>query len=308
MKKSIYLGLVGLAALGMTSCDDNSTNSQTYPIMTVNLVTSNEVGVAPEVVGSYYTFAFDITNGNVQISTDFTLDKSRVAFTTPSLPYKTAYAKDENVMHEAVFVNALMGGSSSSGASITDIDCELTTMAYIPPTISGLPSVSTPAYKYTIMSYNYGVNQKVRTFWPDVTFRGKTQTSYSVAGQPASYQTEDILYRVIMTGKNNDKATVILYNAKFTDVAAEPTKSNVVLEDLALEFTNMGYTIKGTNVVPKVYESGTGVANPSFTFDEFNLTSTGNMVGCDIDYKVAGKYEGTFSGVYAKLLKSEVEK
>lgn len=307
MKKSIYLGLVGLAAIAMTSCDDNPTNTQTFPVTTINLVTSNEVGVNPEVIGSLYNCAFDLTAGTMVMSTDFNAGKNRIAFTTPSLKYNTAYAKDENVVHEAIFVNALMGGTSSTGESITDIECEMTSMAYVPPTVSGITQVQYPSSKYMIMSYNYGMNYKVRTFWPDVTFRGTTKTSYEFAGTPGSHETQDILYRVVMNGKDK-KATVILYNAKFTSVSQEPLKSNIVLEDLDLEFTNSGYTISGTNVVPKCYESGNGVQNPSYTFDNFMLTSAGNLVDCNISYKVAGKYEGTFTGSYAKLLKSEVDK
>lgn len=94
------------------------------------------------------------------------------------------------------------------------------------------------------------------------------------------------------------KAKVIIYDAQF---AQEMTMSiaAIVVDNLDLEFNNSGYTIKGKDIVPTMAQSGKLIPMQEFIFDEFDMTTGGDLTSTSISYKVAhGAYVGYFEGSY----------
>lgn len=303
MKKNFYLLAAAALAFGLSSCkSDSGMQTLSYSTVTYNLVTSVSDPDYVVVSGSWYKYAFDFNKNTVALSSEIALGENKnLTLTTDELPFKRGYYNLEGGTYEVTTIDRQTAGVS--GDPISNLNCELTTLVYIPPTVSGIQDMTFPQSSYytqfTIMEYIAGANYYVRTFWPDVTFRGTTTSFYQDRnGLTVSADNKDIMYRVIMDFKNG-KATVILYNAKFSDVPLEPVKSNIVLKDLTLKFSTKGYEITGENIIPECYEGGIATPNNSYKFNKFTLTSSGDLVNCNVDFTVAGIYSATFNGAYA---------
>lgn len=303
MKKTLLLSLAtGLFIF--SACDNKpEKNTMSVKIPTYNLVTSIDSSTEPEVVAAIYNYDLDLMESTVAVSSVLNSD---ISFTTKEVPFKAYYLQSDNVLHEVIKIDEFLAGSTNKGESLNSFNCELTTLANIPPYIMGLPEAFYPTGKYTILSYNVGSKYNVRTFWSDVTFSGNTNTSYvDQNGDNQSYLNKDILYRVVMNIKDK-KATVILYNAKFAENMPQSI-SNIVLKDLPLKFSNYGYSIEGENIIPEIYEGGEATPNTRFVFNKFELSCAGNLVSSNIYFEVAGGFKGSFTGDYVKILKAEGE-
>lgn len=309
-----YLFAAAAAALmTLGSCESNEgTSTYTYSVPTYNLVTNTEAGEEPVVSGSIYKYNFDLMAGQVTMGSDISLSSGNtVSVSTGSIPYGGGYWQvgegDETQYGEVITINALNTGTASDKVRISNLVCQLTPFAYFPPEVQGAPAFTPPTgVKYTLMSYNIGENYRVRTFWPDMTFRGETTTSYpGTDGVNKNFTNKAMLYRVILNLKEK-KATVILYNVKFGEEVTE-TISNIVLNDLALAINAPGISISGTNIVPKIYEAGEAKPNQEFTFDNFDCDILGDLTSASIRYKVAGAYNGQFTGSYILKVGKDTE-
>lgn len=303
--KKIILGAAAVAMMiGVSSCDSKEgTSTMNFPVTTYNHVADMVAGGVPTVVGSTYKFNFDTMAATVTVGAELPISGSNISFVTPSISYTGGMYNYENNYYEVINVNSMVAGTASNQATVANLDCQLTSIAYYPPQIEGLPQVSIPyGYKYAVMSYNIGNNYKVKTFWSDMTFKGNTTTHYSLSGANKEFTSKDVLYRVVMNIKDK-KATVILYNAKLAEEMPKPI-TNIVLKDLPVSFDANGYSINAKDVVPDVYESGVATPNPNFPFDSFTLSSRGDLTSCNIYYSVAGKYQGEFNGSYVLKVSS----
>lgn len=312
MKKKFFVAATA-ALMTLASCEsDGGTSTYTYSVPTYNLVTDDVAGGEPVVSGSIYKYNFDLMSGKVTMGSEIAVSTGNtVSFMTGSIPYAAGmYKPDEQDSQygEVIFIKALNAGAESNEEKVSNLECQLTSFAYVPPEITGLPSVSYPTgLKYTLMSYNIGQSYRVRTFWHDMTFRGNTTTHYpDKSGSSKTYSNADVLYRVVMNVKEK-KATVILYNAKLAEEMPNPI-TNIVLKDLPLAFDGAGFSINAADVTPVIYEAGVATPNTQFAFDKFTLRSVGDLTSCTIFYKVAGKYEGEFNGSYVLKVKSSEDK
>lgn len=114
-----------------------------------------------------------------------------------------------------------------------------------------------------------------------------------------NFESTDGYYGVSIDAKTK-KALVVIYEIKFAD---QMPKLNIVLRDLDVVFTTNGYKIVGDNVVPEMIEGTSSTPNPNFKFDSFDLTSRFDHMGeIAIQFRVAGRYEGSFSGSYSPLV------
>lgn len=307
MKKIILCTAVVAGMLSMVSCESKSgTSTMNFQVVTYNHIADMVGGGEPVVAASSYKFNFDMMAGSVTIGTELPVSTgNNISFVTPAISYTGGMYQYQDNYYEIINVEAMTAGTASDQSNVTNLDCQLTSIAYYPPQIQGLPQVAVPnGYKYAVMGYSVGSKYKVQTFWSDMTFKGGTTTHYTDAnGTLKEYSSDEVLYRVIMNAKDK-KATVILYNAKLAAEMPKPI-TNIVLKDLPVSFNVNGYTIKATDVVPEVYEAGVATPNPHFPFDSFTLTSLGDMTNCNIYYKVAGKYQGEFNGSYVLKIKSE---
>lgn len=290
MKKLLLICSVA-AVMMTTACSSGETTSEnTYNIPALNYVTNIDGTGEPVISGSYYNYKMDMLTSTMQVSAQVgTTSSGTTSFTTSSLSFSPLYYQLGDGTYEIIKSESFVAGKTDNGDPINDFYCELTPLMNIPPVVEGLPDVVLPNLKYTYMQYNIGSKYTVRTFWNDNTFKGNTTTTYP----GGSFSTGNIQYRVVMNLKDN-KATVILYNAKLADKMPELT--NIVLEDLPIEFKNYGYVIKAENKVPVQYEGGEPTPNDKFVFTKFELSSFGNLTDVNINYEVNGSFEGVFAG------------
>lgn len=311
--KKLFLGIAAVSMLAMTSCkEEESTNTVNYPVTTYNLVVDNESGSAASVVASTYKFNYDLNSRKVTISTELAMSSlSSTSFITNSISYDggvfTLYEKFSDLLNysgEIINVKSDNAGSTGSQLAIRNLDCQLTTFVYVPESIQGIKDVSFPyGYEYALMSYDLGDKYSVRTFWPDATFKGVTNTQYPYKGENKTFSNEDMLYRV-MLDLEKKTATVVMYNAKFAQEMPNAL-SNIVLENLPVTIDAQGYSISATNIEPKVYGSGVATPYPNFTFDKFEMSTVGDLTETTISYTVAGTYKGSFSGSYCVKIKTD---
>lgn len=311
MKKIIFVS-IAVAALALASCKENEgTATASYPIAVCQVAVNTATNSAPVVSSSLYKFDFDTMNRTVVISGDvMTESNNSLSITTAGLDYDAGmFNFDGNPYHEVINIDAFKAGTVNS-EPIYNFNCQLTTMAYYPPAVEGIENKYLYSFpyqgRYCVMQYEIGADKRVTTFWPDMTFKGKTSVSYPAQdGTVKQEENETMIFRVFMNVKES-KASVIIYNAPFGDSTASAGSSNMVLKDLPLAFNVAGYEISATNVVPEVYEAGSVVSQPGLSFDSFNLTSNGDFVKGSVTFDLAGGYHGEFSGDY--LLKLKVEK
>lgn len=294
MKKSLLFALAVGAVAVLSSCDHNSgtTSTVSFNSQTFNLITTMDGSATPAVASSVYKFNFDEIAGTGTIAGEVSNSIQPISFATDPIKYKAYNYQWENAIHQVIDIETF------KTKEIYNLDFQITTMAYQSPIVEGLPSTVFPVNRqYVVANYQYGDNVKVRTFWPDVTFRGNTTTTYPGAGGvEKSFSSSEVKYRVIINSSDK-KATVILYDAKFAEEMPKPL-TNVVLKDLPVTFTNAGYDINGTDITPLVYEGGVGTPNTDRIFNSFSLSVGGDLTEAAISYKVANVFNGSFYGSY----------
>ncbi len=269
------------------------------PVTTYSMITNITDGGEPVVAGTLYKFNLDMMAGTATIGGELPLStNNNVTFVTNNLACAIGTYTFEDSYREVMKMESMRAGTASNKDDLVNFNCELTQLAYFPKEIQGLPEFSYPSYlRYAVMSFNLGQNYQVRTFWPDMTFRGTTTTSYPASdGTMKTFTNKDVQYRLVMNLKEK-KATVILYDVKLAEEMPQ-TISNIVLSDLALSFSSSGIHVDGTNVVPSVYEGGVATPNSRYTFDSFQCDLNGDLTSATMRYTVAGSYNGHFSGSY----------
>lgn len=310
MKKYMLAAIAAPAILLMASCStDSGESTAKFSVPAYNLITYPQTGAAPVVEAGIYAYSMDLNNATTVITAELTNGDSsnrNITLSGNPMSYKAYYYNAGGNTHEILYMEKMDAGTATGGELWRDFKGELTTLAFVPPTIPGIPAVTYPmlsALRYSVISYYIGADKYVRTFWNDITFNGKTQTEYTGRdGQVKNFTTDKIKYRVRMD-LDKKTAMVVFYDAKFTDVEQEPTKTNIVLENLPVTFDNNGYTIAGTDIVPKCFENGTGVPNENYKFNSFTLTCGGDLTQAACSYEVAGIYKGSFTGSYLTRLK-----
>lgn len=302
MKKIFGAALAALLLMPLASCsnDNDPINTLSFTIPAYNLYT--EIGSGDATVRrASYTFVTTYPANTVQFSTSaMPLPTGETAmFGTIEMPMNVSSVSFDNYRYEVVKFSA--ASATKTGVVVKDLNGELNQGVYRPGV------VMVPGYEEPLLpggtqhvffgSYNLSDEWTVRTFWPDLTWRGATVTTYP--GMDVPFTSDKIFYRVVMKRDDKDaltgKADVIFYNAKFAPKAPELT---VLIQDLDLEFNANGYTVSGADIIPsQVADGGKLQPVPGFKFDNFKLTVSGNLLtGATANYKVAGKYEGQFSG------------
>lgn len=294
MKKLLFVATAA-ALMTLASCKNNdSVSTLTLPVTTYSFITNTLDGGEPVVTGSIYRFNFDMVAGTTTMATELPIGSGNISFVTGNMPFTSGMYQFETNYYQIINIEKRQAGTASNQENITDLECQLTPMAYMPPEVSGAPQVLYPSdFRYSIMHYNIGA-YRVRTFWSDMTFRGETTSSYTDNMGAQSYSTKDMLYRMVLNVKEKT-ANVVLYNVKLTE---EMPVKNLVLENLPVTFSAAGIHVEGTEVVAKVYESSSATADPQYTFNSFRCDILGDLTSGSIIYKVADKYNGQFSGTY----------
>lgn len=301
MRKTIkYAALVAAIATVLTGCKKDGESYSSVHLRTYSYVTD---GVGDPIISeSSFNFNFNFTTDNSSVvSSEFDLADGKDSFSIPSVPFDMAGGN--------YFTGKISdGGKTKNGEAITNFTYTVAPM-YLPPRESwnlsynvdpesGLP---TPDLRLNVnelgicMNATMGGTTRLRTFWNDVTFVGKTNTS--VNGNAATaFENADICYRVKMDLKRK-KADVIMYDVQFNPHM--PSMTVLILPDLDLVFTNQGYIVEGKDVIPLYINGNTLVEKPDYPFSSFILNSTGDLMGASANFTVTPtgfNFIGSFRG------------
>ena len=314
MKKLFLTGCFGLL-LSLTACDQKdgyTTSTKSIYAHAINIITDlNDESVV--VNGGYYLFSLEMSTQTGMTGTvtspELIANNTNLAFTTELQDYLSAG-------YDAYFDNAQGTVTGNSTFSLNNAKLEA---VYLYDATENpyngyyynLSDVGELTYKINgqfpwiaVAKYNIGSDYRINTFQPDSFFSGTTTTTYNYQGQQQVYETDKIMYRFII--EPNEKyteftATLIMYDAKFSSVAAEPTKT-IVVKDLNVSFASDGIKITGENLIPEMYSKAEGfVPMERFIFNnfEFHTTDSYYIYGA-MTYQVAGTYYGSFEGSYMK--------
>lgn len=300
MKKNLLIGAASIMFM-LTACNGNdNVLNQTLTCTPVTLITSTSDGIT-SVTSGYYTFNVEIYSqmGNI--------DAKEIVLNGASMGFKTEDFNYATTGYDIIFKNITGTSTGSMSYPMHDGNFVVTPYynypgmdpfriesPYNPNITYGFPTI-------LVGSYRLGDDYKVKTFQKNTFFYGTTNTTYSFMGSDGRYTTEDILYGLILDLPGNT-ATIIMYNAKFTDLPQEPKKAQINIEGLTVDYSNGNIVVKGENVIPNVIEGSSSTPYPNFTFDNIELKTTSeDLTQATITYKVAGIYNGYFEGKYADL-------
>lgn len=299
--KKLLLAFTALAGMAMGACSTDvkdSTNLVHYP--TCNLVSSPVTGEAFAEPG-IYSFFFNFSQGRVSILTDnLELNSKSNSFVTDTVPYLSYVVRTEGGAGSIHVIKNAEGVLNRDKSVPVKVSSFMITSCfnYNATSVPGLTVQQNP-YPRVLGQYTIGGEWEVRTFSDDAFYSGTTDTSYKDRdGADKTYSTTSMTYRAVID-LQKEKATIVIYNAKFSDSDREPVKKLIILNDLDVEWGHGRYTIKGENIVPSTVENNQAVPNPNFVFDTFCLETVSNDLNkVKIDYKVAGVYSGSFEGIY----------
>lgn len=308
MKHSLIFGTALATALVFSSClkdNDDSSSTTKVTIPAFNLYTP--ISDASEVTTglAYYSFTTVFPEQTIAIDVDnMALPGGGTAgFETTAIKFVQGQMTADGANYLTWEFSS--DNPSKSGNRISSLKAFITQTAYAPGDVDvpGYPRlIPGNTFQYVVMQYNLNDTWRVRTFWPDMTFRGSTTTTYpedmtNPSGGKLTFQNDDIAYRVVMELTKEHaltgKADIIFYNAKFAPKAPEIT---VVLKNLDVKFTNAGYTVSGKDIIPYMVESGELQETPRFKFNSISVDCTSDLTTSIITYQVAGVYSGRFQG------------
>ena len=293
MKKILLTGSVAML-LSLTACDTKeSDNTWSLSVPCINLVTNLSDGTTLISDGSYKVSEKTISLKGYVGTNNLIINNNSVSFETPEMSYRSYTGYD--ALFNGINTTTNNGNYEIKGSFY------VTPHYYVP--IPGInygttaPLNNSPFAQVAVGVYTLGNDYKIRTFQKNTYFYGETTTTYPQSPDP--YKTQDILYGLTL---NKDEvtgelsATIIMYNAKFSGIPQEPTKTQVVLKDLPVDLSNGAISITATDVVP---EDELGVPNPNYTVNSISFNTTSDdLTTCRINYQVATVYNGSFTGKY----------
>lgn len=289
MKKNLLLGCA-LMALGFTACTDGESNySYTYNLNPINIITDLSDGTTYASTGQY-VFVLTIENngqhGVIDVK-NLSINNNTVNFSTVDQSYTS------NLFY-ANFANV-----KASDANISNANFLLTPYYNYPQFVGINPTYGNPG-NIVVANYTYNDAYSVKTFQHNTFFTGTTETVYPYKGEVQNFSTDKIYYQLSLNVKDSpNKATLTMYNAKFTSVEQEPVK-DIIIEDLDVTYDNGSITVSGTEVIPGIMEGNEITPYPSFIINEIEFkTTSADLTWATIKFQVAGMYNGTFSGSYA---------
>lgn len=279
-------------AMLLAGCKNDDVNEQTVGYRCANFITSVDGKEAPVVSNATYSVRLNYTDALIDVqATDLKINGADVAAYAVNVPMKVSNTE----MNQLITFSSQTPQVASSSERISALKGELPTVFFYETT--KIPGVTEtyPAGPTPYISYIVGGTHRVRTFAKDPFFRGTTVTKGTDReGVPFTYENKDVCYHAVMNFEKKT-ADIVLYRAKFAEAA--PAIPAIVLRGLKIEFNNAGYIISGENIVPETVEGSSTTPNERFMFNSFELRTTSeNLVQAKCTYKVAGVYEGEFSG------------
>lgn len=311
MKKLLLFG--GAAAmLAFSACtqDGYTEVTQTIPGSAINIITNIEDG---SVIVSQGAYEFHITARD-NAFTGYIASPALIANNT-SLEF-TSDSQSCKYNGVEFYFNDLIATAGSTGMEINNsqitgtgafVDKDNKRYGYYYDTTE----IGDLTYKYynymeTVARYFIGSKYRVNTFQQNTFFVGTTTTKYTMAGQEHRFSNDGITYRFILDKEKDSDvytATMVMYNAKFSDSEREPLKVGIIAKGLNVDFTSDGITISGQDIIPDVYEAGSTTPYENFKFNNIVFKTTDEFYTEGyLKFLVAGIYEGEFMGKYVNSI------
>lgn len=299
IKKLLFCGAAVMALASCTGGTEEPTTTQT--LYNVNLLVKSPEGNFYTTTGNF-NLKFRLATNTCEFGwSDILLGNNTVKGVTNPLPLNYGVTEIGGLYEMMADGN----NSAESNSTLTNLYAEFGTSYY---TLDGGPLGYEKINNILVLDMTVD-GYLVRSFQPKAYYHGKTSSRFVYQGQTNSYATDETIFAVDMDTKNM-KATVYICNAKFAEPM--PLQQQLKLENLDLRWNNSGYQIIGKNVVPQRKEADGFVPFPSFTFDNFSLQTVpprGYVAGfngkiltdIDIDFLVAGVYNGHFEGSYLMI-------
>ncbi len=298
---SALSAILALSILSSCNSDSDEKNNSIVDLATYNLYTDSQTGELIGIKPAIYRFGLYFSSNTIDVAANSmkVSGETTASFITERMPFSYKTLMVGNFNREIIsFHNS---APATEGASVTYLNGRIT-QAY-----NLILDIPVPGYDIVVavnslhnvvMQYTLNNNINVRTFWRDVTFCGMTSIQ-SNSDLLSSYGNSKISYRVAMhidkDGNILDKADLIIYNLALSDNVLPKT---VVIKDLDLKFGGFGYGVSGKNLsVLALSTSGQElVADDSIKFDNFYLSTTPDMSGANITFKVNGDFTGACMG------------
>ena len=293
--KKILLAMLRVA-LSLGGCNKESTFEQSVNYRTYNVVFPLKSQAEPTFSEAHYLFHFT-DNLSDSFSTSIQVGYEELKVDVSGFRSQSASTPNGGMF-------TIEGGTGKAGndQTVTDISGAVTGIVYYSmEEVIGIPTISPSEYgPHTFLSYKIGDSYLVKTFFPDLYFKGTTNTQYKYKGEDKTYENKNILYRLVFN-KFFNKADLVIYEGKF---AAEQPSSGVykylVLKNLPVVFKDGGYSIEASNIIPQYPEGGTLESQQYFVFNRISIKSgQDTLADISIDFDVAGMYKGEFRGACA---------
>lgn len=291
--------LIGILGLGVctTSCNLESSNEDNY--LTNTYLCSNLI--IPESGESYatnatYSLIYYYTSGTVTASSsNLILGSGATTFTTNPMTYKADMYRGENggLMEVTTFEGGQSIGGSTSVSKLQGYTSEIVNI--LSTNEEYIPEYQFKPFKALVMSYDVNSNYTVKTFMPDAIYTGTT-TIASMGSASEPYISSQTKYRV-MFNQDYKTADILFYNSNFA-----PTMPSItfVIKDLPVQYTDKGYKISGSDIVPEQWEGGAFTPNPRYSLTSFEFVNTSDNLTTGTLKFVFGPYLATFTGSYVR--------
>lgn len=304
MKKMTILAL-GAMAFALASCNKSeNTSSTTLTDLTVNHIVAADgsVYVSP----GKYQYAFEDPAATVALSAldvDLSADRTDVTFNLEPMAYAfSAYETnfEEKYVQSYKFVSA--NPTSTSGAKISNLNCELYAQ-YLPDfsVIRDYP-VSLPINFFTVMSYTLENNYKVRTFWNDVLFTGPGSFTPAGGGEPIKDPKAVVRVQMNLKDRADYKANIFLYSVDFRQNDDKKNLHTLIIRDVPLTFDADGWKINASDLKADEYirdANGTDkIEKDVYKIESLRISSSGNLTSSALNCRIADKGAFNFTGSY----------
>lgn len=290
MKNKIFPIASFAVILGMASCSNNDYNfEQSFTVPALNLITDLTTQETILTEGSYDFKLKSNSDGEKGV-----ISTSNILINNNKYSFQTVESDFNMNMYEVFFKNV-----KSTNDNLGD-------NTFLSTSLFNVPRAYNVQYTYLVPNqelvaqYILDGRYMIKTFQENTFYTGVTNTTYPYGGSVATATNDKIYYLLnIDTEENPYKASLIMFNAKFSDSEREPVKTQINVNDLSIDLSDGKIVVSGKDVIPETVEGGVSTPIPSFIFNEIEFSTTNeNLTQCSIKFKVAGVYTGSFTGSY----------
>ncbi len=300
-------GLLVITPVLLASCSDldgGSTQEAKIGVTVINHLTPLDSSKEIIMTKGEYTVNLNATSREASITTtSLKFDNSDHAFATKGMRMTANGYTVEGLGYGEVYSFSGSEGNLSIGGSaeISNMSGRLNPFGYFSKTyVPGYLQYNSYPFRL-VMSYQYGTEYTVKTLSGDSFYAGKTITTYpGQGGAPSNYENDGAMYRVIIDPAKM-VADVIIYDAQFAEPM--PKMTAMIVKGLKVTATRDGFTAKGEGIVPSAVEGGMETPYETFPFTSIEVRTTGgDLTQVAIDYVVAGRFTGKFTGSSLRVL------